>query len=176
MMAEPPVISMRWPLLLALVLAIVAGVAAPAPGAPPDPGKVEPSAGKPRDDQAVQDDMAQLAGIWTLEAMEVDGHKATDDQMRGWLLVIEGDQYNPGLGQLSVEYTYRVDPSRRPKAIDLIPHEGPYRGRTLRGVYSVHNDRLMICRVRFPEGERPAGFGTRPDSGLASSTWKRRKP
>ena len=174
MTAKSPRISMRWPLLLALAMAMAPGRAAS--GAPPDPGKVGPSTSKSRDDQAVQHDMAQLAGIWTLEAMEVDGHKATDDQMRGWLLVIEGDQYNPGSGQLSVEYTYRIDPSRSPKAIDLIPHEGPYRGRTLRGIYSVHNDRLTICRVRFPEGERPAGFGTRPESGLASSTWKRRKP
>jgi len=169
MTADPPGLSPWRALGLHFLLAL-------APGAPPAPGRVEPPAGKHGDDPAVRDDMAQLAGTWTLESMEVDGRKASDDQMRGWLLIIEGDRYNPGSGQLSMEYTYRVDPSRHPKAIDLIPHEGPYRGRTLRGVYLLRENRLTICRVRFPEGERPAGFGTRPESGLVSSTWKRQKP
>jgi uncharacterized protein (TIGR03067 family) len=135
------------------------------------------SAGVSRaDDPAVVREMAELQGVWTLESMEVDGRKAPDDQTRGWMLVIEGDQYNPGSGLVSVEYTYKLDPGRNPKAIDLIPHEGTYKGRTLRGVYALKGDRLSLCRSRTPDGERPAGFGTRPDSGLVVSVWKRRKP
>src|SRR5690242_3400406 len=71
-------------------------------------------------------EQAELQGVWTLETMEVDGRKADDDQTRGWLLVIRGDQYNPGSGQTSVEYNFRIDPTLNPKAIDLIPHDGPY--------------------------------------------------
>ena len=121
-------------------------------------------------------EQADLQGVWTLETMEVDGRKAVAEQTRGWILVIRGDQYNPGSGQTSVEYTFKLDPTLNPKSIDLVPHDGPYRGRTIRGIYAYKNDRLTLCRARTPDGERPAGFATRPDSGLVATVWKRRKP
>lgn len=148
-----------------LLLFLAAAAAGARGGEPPGP-----------DDPAVRAELERFQGIWTLESMEVDGKKVPDDQIRGWLLVIEGDQYNPGSGQLSIEYSFRINPARNPKGIDLIPHEGSNKDRLLRGVYTLKNDRLTICRVRFPEYERPAGFVTRPDSGLVTSVWKRRKP
>lgn len=129
-----------------------------------------------RDDPLVESEMRRLQGIWTLDSMEIDGRPASEEQTRGWILVIEGDQYNPGSGQTSVEYTFRIDPHRNPKGIDLVPHDGTHRGRTLRGVYEIRGETLVICRVRFPEGERPAGFATRIESGLVTTVWKRRKP
>jgi uncharacterized protein (TIGR03067 family) len=147
---------------VALVMANTgaAPTSAPAPAAPPD----------------VRSEMARLQGFWSLESMEINGQKVPDEKVRDWLLVVEGDQYNPGSGQQSVEYTYRIDPTRNPKAIDLIPHEGLHRGRTLRGIYTLKDDRFILCRARTPDGERPAGFATRPDSGLVLAVWKRRKP
>ena len=125
---------------------------------------------------AAHDEQQCLQGVWTLESLEVEGRKASSDKIRGVLLVIEGDQYNPGSGQVSVEYTFRLNPARNPKAIDLIPHAGMYQGRILRGVYALKNDRLIVCRGRFPEAERPAGFATHPDSGWVTTVWKRQKP
>lgn len=127
------------------------------------------------EDPRVAAEMTQLQGIWTLESMEVDGTKAKEEQVKGWMLVIQGDQYNPGSNQTSVEYTYKVDPSLTPKSIDLIPHDGPYRNRSLKGVYVLKKDRLTICRARTPDGERPAGFSSRAESGLVVTVWKRRK-
>jgi uncharacterized protein (TIGR03067 family) len=163
----------RYALPLTLALAATAGA-----GDPTGHGRSEPAArnadGKQGD--AVRVDRQRLQGIWKLESMEVEGRKAASDQIRGWLLVIEGDQYNPGSGQLSVEYSYRLNPARNPKAIDLIPHDGIYRGRTLRGIYVLQDDRLTVCRARFPDGERPAGFITHPESGWVTTVWKRQKP
>ncbi|MFO0910807.1 MAG: TIGR03067 domain-containing protein [Isosphaeraceae bacterium] len=135
-----------------------------------------PSLARASDDEAVQKrEIEQLQGVWTLESMEIDGRKADVDSTRGWFLVIRGDQYNPGSSQTSVEYTYRIDPERNPKAIDLIPHDGSFKGRQLRGIYVIKGDRLTICRARTPDGERPAGFSSRVDSGLVVTVWKRRK-
>ena len=160
-------------LMLTLTLAATAGA-----GDPTNHGPSAPPACKVdgRQGDAVRDDQQRFQGIWKLESMEVEGRKASSDQIHGWLLVIEGDQYNPGAGQLSVEYSYRLNPTRNPKAMDLIPHDGIYRGRTLRGIYVLQNDHLTICRARFPDGERPAGFVTHPESGWVTTVWKRQKP
>jgi uncharacterized protein (TIGR03067 family) len=164
-----------WPLTLTLALTATAGAGDPTGHGPSEPParKVD---GDGKQGDAVRDEQQRFQGIWKLESMEVEGRKTSSDQIRGWLLVIEGDQYNPGSGQLSVEYSYRLNPARNPKAIDLIPHDGIYRGRTLRGIYALQNDRLTICRARFPDGERPAGFSTHPESGWVTTVWKRQKP
>jgi uncharacterized protein (TIGR03067 family) len=128
------------------------------------------------DQREARQEMARFQGVWWLASLEVNGKKAPDEQVRSWMLVIEADQYNPGSGETSVEYSYRIDPSRNPRAIDLIPHDGPNKGRTLRGIYSLKDDCFTICRALGSEGERPAGFHTRPESGLVMVVWKRRKP
>ena len=148
--------------------------------AAPAPSSTPPAARDGKDDgaeqQEIREELARLQGVWWLSTMEVNGKKAPDDQVRSWQLVIEGDQYNPGSGETSVEYSFRIDPSRNPKAIDLLPHEGQNKGRTLRGVYALKGKLLMLCRSLGSDGERPAGFRTRPDSGLASVVWSREKP
>ncbi|MFO0950667.1 MAG: TIGR03067 domain-containing protein [Isosphaeraceae bacterium] len=128
------------------------------------------------DSPAVKADVERLQGLWKLESLEVNGKKAPDDQIRSWILVIEGKQYNPGSRETSVEYSFRLDPTLTPKAIDLIPHEGPMKGRSLRGIYSVSDEAFILCRALGSDSERPAGFNTRPESGLVKVVWKRRKP
>jgi uncharacterized protein (TIGR03067 family) len=123
----------------------------------------------------IAEEKARLAGIWEMAENVVNGASASERQMRSWLLVIEGDQYNPGSGETSIEYVYRIDPSLTPKAIDLAPLRSGERGRAYRGVYTLDGDTLVICRPLDPEDDRPAGFGARAGSGLARVVWKRRK-
>jgi uncharacterized protein (TIGR03067 family) len=120
-------------------------------------------------------EMARFQGVWTLVENVVNGYKTPERQVRDWLLVVEGDQYNPGVGEQSIEYTFRVDPTRTPKAIDLIPREGVDRGRVYRGIYAFRGDTLTLCRPLDSEDERPAGFTSRSGSGIYRAVWKRRK-
>ena len=50
--------------------------------------------------------------------------------------------------------------------------------RFIRGIYSLEGDNLTICYHRDPEkeGDRPAEFATKPDSGLVLLVLKRQKP
>ncbi len=136
-----------------------------------------PSVAGERSDSRVASEVACLQGDWTLVSLKVNGFTPEANQNRPWVLVVEGDHYNPGSGDYSVEYNFRLDPSRTPKAIDLIPSEGPYHGRTLRGVYALEGDTFTVCRPIDPDSDRPAGLtGGRHGSGLTVSVWKRRKP
>ncbi len=117
----------------------------------------------------------RLQGDWTMVALEVDGKKANANQTKTWLLVVEGNKYNPGSGSESIEYTFRIDPTRVPKAIDLTPVDGPHEGRVFRAVYALEGDLLTVCRPLDPSADRPAGLTARRGSGMTRVVWKRKK-
>jgi uncharacterized protein (TIGR03067 family) len=127
-----------------------------------------------REDEEVLKEVERLQGVWTLVELEVNGAKVEDQKARSWVLVVEGHQYNPGSGDLSIEYTFRLDPTRVPKAIDLIPAEGPNQGRVFRGVYGLDGDTFTVCRPLEPDDDRPAGLSPRRGPGLTRSVWKRK--
>jgi uncharacterized protein (TIGR03067 family) len=128
------------------------------------------------DEPAARADADRLQGIWSMLDYQIDGSRSAEPEIRSWLLVVEGDEYNPGVREYSVEYTYRLRPGRTPKAIDLLPRAGSSRNQPIRGIYKLEGDRLVLCYPMDPHGERPAGFSARAGSGLVRVTWVRRKP
>lgn len=125
--------------------------------------------------ESVAAETKRFQGVWSMIENEVNGVKAVDSQARTWLLVVEDNQYNPGSGETSVEYTFRIDPTMTPKSIDLIPHDGPHRGKVLRGVYAFEGDTLIVCRGLDADDDRPAGLTARAGSNRTRVVWKRRK-
>jgi RNA polymerase sigma factor (sigma-70 family) len=80
----------------------------------------------------------------------------------------ERDEKYPN--EVTFRFKYKLDAAAQPKAIDLIPEEGPARGKTLRGIYSLEGDELKICYVspKTPEPEkkpRPDELAAKKDSG-----------
>ena len=127
------------------------------------------------DTSAAKADLAELQGMWSMVEYVSDGLESTQKQINSWVLIIEGDQYNPGIREYSVEFTIRLNPARTPKAIDLIHRTGSSRGRTLRGIYKIEGDRFTLCYANDTQGDRPAGFTVREGSGLVRVCWQRHK-
>jgi RNA polymerase sigma-70 factor (ECF subfamily) len=132
------------------------------------------AAGDDKADKAAAVDKARFQGTWEMTESTVNGFRARESEVRSWLLVVEGDEYNPGSGELSIEYAFRLDPLRTPKAIDLISLGGADRNRVYRGVYAIEGDTLIICRPLDPDDDRPAGLGATQGSNMARVVWKRR--
>ena len=68
---------------------------------------------------------------------------------------------------------YRLDPSKTPKAIDIIHQEGSERGSTILGIYSIEGDTLRFCWASSVTAGRPTAF--KEMSGADLAVMKREK-
>jgi uncharacterized protein (TIGR03067 family) len=88
-------------------------------------------------------------------------------------LHVEGDHYTFILGETDLRMTFKLDPTKTPKTIDMKIIEGPCEGQTFHGIYTLEGDIFRICRHVDLDMERPKEFTTLPDSGIMIVTWKR---
>ncbi len=156
---------MRVPATLVLVVCFLAGGAGRPVGAEDAKG------------DAVKKDREAYAGTWRVVAVVANGQPVPEETCRkitvtndadgGWVVRVEGKAVARG--------TSRIDPTRSPKTIDLIPSEGEHKGETARGIYEIAGDMRKICYA--PSGKpRPARFSSAPGSGHILATFKREKP
>ena len=130
-------------------------------------------AGAPQDQ--AKKDLQRLQGTWIMVALEVDGKLVGEDKLKDTTLVIKGNKYITRVREREIETTFTLDPSKKPKAIDMVFADGDKKDKVLKGIYEIDGDTLRICRGLSPEGDRPAQFGTWPDTGIFVVTWKRQK-
>ncbi|MFO0954428.1 MAG: TIGR03067 domain-containing protein [Isosphaeraceae bacterium] len=114
-----------------------------------------------------------LQGAWTMESFVIDGETVPVDQVRTGRLSVEGPEYRASLGASSVLSRIRVDPSKEPGEVDFAIVDGPQVGKTVRGIYKVEGDRLVVCRGVRPESGRPVRFEAPADSGMLLVAWNR---
>jgi RNA polymerase sigma factor (sigma-70 family) len=99
---------------------------------------------KPKEDKDL------MLGTWKIVSTERNGKGVTDEGTEGDTTVITADTITISCksgGKLVL--TYRLDPSQRPKAIDVTPHKpDPSAGDVLLGIYELKGDQLKICFSR----------------------------
>ena len=81
-------------------------------------------------------------------------------ELKGATLTITADKIVGKAGEKSVELSYKLDPSTKPKTIDL-DNGG---GKSWMSVYSLDGNTLKICSPHEPGGDRPANVGTKEGS------------
>jgi len=122
-------------------------------------------AGKEKKDKAIREDRKALEGKWTLTAMEMAG-KPFPLEKGPAALEFQGDKF---LG-LAPGTTYKIDPTKKPKHMDLIVTRD---GKEIitRAIYSLDKGELTLGIPLVPKGkgtenQRPENFGpgdmTRP--------------
>jgi uncharacterized protein (TIGR03067 family) len=127
-------------------------------------------------DDAVKKDLEALQGTWTAVIVERNGQKAPQEVLKNFKVVIEGDKMIINPDSDNRTSTFKLDPSKKPKAMDNTPEQGPKKGVGLPTIYELEGDTLKICFDN--EGvsdKRPTEFKTTPGSGLALFVLKREK-
>ena len=121
---------------------------------------------------AVTEEMKRFQGTWKQIAYERDGVTEPLDDEQGWepRVTFTGDTFVVTLadGSIPIRGTYKLDPTRDPKAIDWNDTIGEDAGKTLLAIYSLEGDRLVFCAA-YPGQERPTEFRTRPGQVLRVS-------
>src|SRR2546430_1528753 len=86
---------------------------------------------------ATDGDLKKVQGAWKRVSVTSDGRDYPEAAAQQQL-IIKGDSYTiKAKDHKDQEGTFRLDPSKMPKEIDIIPSTGPNKGKTLKGIYKL---------------------------------------
>jgi uncharacterized protein (TIGR03067 family) len=129
-----------------------------------------PFAGALADDKALQE-LDRHQGTWRATSSIYEGQEAPAEVVRSITRSVEKDHVVWKRDGKSFAGTrIELDPSRDPKAIDVIPDGGKDRGERVLGIYKLENNRLTIC-MAAPGQPRPRAFKAEKGSGCTLRTF-----
>jgi uncharacterized protein (TIGR03067 family) len=120
-------------------------------------------------------DKDKLQGTWEIVSIDYEGQHYGAESYRGWRYILTGDKMVRKLNDdTNRESVFVLDPSKKPKTIDLTYEEPPGSKHTALGVYELDGDTLKWCFGDDPS-TRPTGFDTSLGSGAKTSILQRVK-
>src|SRR5262245_53683682 len=129
--------------------------------------------------ELIKKDYERLAGTWRLASAVEDGKPVPENELKKTRLVTKGDTFliegDAALGT-SPAGTFRIDPTKSPKAVDSLRRKGPHKGETVRGIYEIIDADTKWASGAPPGKPRPEAFESRPGSGHLLQVWKRVSP
>ena len=120
-------------------------------------------------------DYAKLEGTWQVVSLEVDGMMIPKETIKNSKLIIKSKEFTMKENIATYKGTFSIDPSKKPKTIDIKFTEGPENGNTSLGIYELDGDDLKLC-LSVTTKERPTEFTAKPKSGHGFEVLKREKP
>ena len=124
--------------------------------------------------EAVQRELKKFEGIWVMASGESDGKPVAADVVKKSRLVIQGTRHTVKVGDDTYVGTHALDPTKSPKTIDVKDTEGPFKGKTVKGIYELTDDAFRIC-IAPPDKDRPTEFTTKSGTGTLMHEWKKQK-
>jgi uncharacterized protein (TIGR03067 family) len=119
-------------------------------------------------------DMKAMVGTWKIEKAEMAGMDATAFVKDVTLEIGEGGKYTVLiLGQKDAG-SVSIDPTKKPAEMDIKGAEGPNKGKTIKTIYKLDGDTLIVC-YELGGGDRPSKFETKPNTQQMLATYKREK-
>lgn len=103
-------------------------------------------------------DLKPFQGKWVLSAATLGGRDHKED-FKGLTLTVDGDKYTVVVGPNTDKGTVTLDATKSPKHITLASSEkaGPFKGRTMPGIYEIKEDKLTVC-LNSEKDDRPTNF------------------
>jgi uncharacterized protein (TIGR03067 family) len=129
-------------------------------------------------DDKSANDAKDLQGVWQAVDAEANGEKLPTDQVKELKIVFKGDEIfvvKPS-GE-DPKNKFKLDSSKTPKTIDVIPIDGSDKGTIHAGIYSLKKGRLTLCINIFGKDAalRPKEFKTKASDGVGLIILERAK-
>jgi uncharacterized protein (TIGR03067 family) len=108
-------------------------------------------------------DAKKLQGKWTVTKAVENGNEVPEEQAKNIKVAFKEGKvtYTDDNGEHTA--TFKLDPGKKPKEIDVVPQDGENKGQTMKGIYSLEKNTLKMC-VAFPGKDRPTEFTSKQDS------------
>jgi uncharacterized protein (TIGR03067 family) len=116
-----------------------------------------------------------IDGAWVPSTAELAGKMFPDDIRKTMKLVVKDGKYTVTVSKQVDQGTVKLNPSAKPKAMDIVGTDGPSKGKTILAIYERDGDTLRIC-YDLGGKNRPTEFKTKDDTLLFLVTYKREKP
>jgi len=123
----------------------------------------------------VKKELARFEGTWKWVLIETEKMKLPEDEISGPRMKLMGDKFTVNeSADATFSGTFKVDPSKKPKTIDVTFTDGPDKGKTFLGIYELEGTTYKV--IVDPEGKsRPTEFKIKPGSGYVLQVLKREK-
>jgi uncharacterized protein (TIGR03067 family) len=132
------------------------------------------AADDPKD--AVKKEYDKFEGTWKMESFTVDGKPTPIETFAEFRMTLKGENFTTVTAEGKTNGTYKIDPSKSPKTIDITFTGGQLDGLTMLGVYELDGDTYKVCLPAGGGKERPKELASKPGSGLVLEVLKRVKP
>jgi uncharacterized protein (TIGR03067 family) len=99
-----------------------------------------------------QGDLKKFAGTWSVASAQKAGKPAPDQEIKNIRMSFSGDKVTIKVGEKPLEGTFKIDPGKKPRQIDMTLMK-----ETGKGIYQFKEDTLEIC-FSAPGEERPTEF------------------
>jgi len=119
-------------------------------------------------------DTDTIQGTWLASTAELGGKPFPEEVRKSIKLTIKDGKYTVTVGKIPDHGTSKLDPSAKPKAMDITGTEGPNKGKTFQAIYELDGDTLKVCYDLSGKG-RPTEFKTAEGTQLFLVTYTREK-
>jgi uncharacterized protein (TIGR03067 family) len=123
-------------------------------------------------------DAEALQGTWKVVTAEKSGK--TQDDATEFVMVFEKDTFTVKRGgDAIIKGTFKLDPSKSPKTIDMTITEARKeqdKDKEVVGIYQLDKDTLKWCATDPGEKDRPTEFATKEGNRHMFVTFKKEKP
>jgi uncharacterized protein (TIGR03067 family) len=110
-------------------------------------------------------DRERIQGTWKYLSIASNGKKWPDNKVSLLRMIVQGDGWTVMAGaQRMEEASFHLDPTKKPKTIDVTVMEGPDKGTTFQGIYELEGDRWKLYFAKPPWG-RPQEISSEPGPG-----------
>jgi uncharacterized protein (TIGR03067 family) len=132
--------------------------------------------GADKKDEAKKE-LKKFQGEWVPVSVEINGKAIPEEAIKNVKVTVKGNKLTFTEGGTTIEGTFTLDPTRKPKQIDG-KAKGP-QGKEVKtiGIYELDGDKLKICDT-LAGGERPRKFSSKggtPKNPITLTVYKRAK-
>jgi uncharacterized protein (TIGR03067 family) len=113
-----------------------------------------------------------IEGTWLPSSAELGGKEFPDEVRKTIKLVVNDDKYTVTVGAKVDRGTIKLNPSAKPRTLDITGTDGPNKGKTILAIYERNGDTLRIC-YDLSGKSHPTEFKTKEGTQLFLVTYKR---